>query len=143
MLISDIEQSDSVIHVYVCMRVSSVMSNSATPRTVAFQAPLSMRFPRQEYWSGLPYPPPRDLPNPGIKPASLVSPLHWQVVSLPAQPPRKPYTYVCVCVCTYIYVHTHIHIYIFSFQILFHYRLLRYQCSSLCYIVGPYCQQGF
>ena len=44
---------------------------SATPWTVACQAPLSMEFPRQEYWSGLPFPPPRDLPNPGIKPASL------------------------------------------------------------------------
>ena len=35
--------------------------------TVAFQAPLSIEFPRQEYWSGLPRPPPGDLPNPGIK----------------------------------------------------------------------------
>ncbi|ELR60425.1 hypothetical protein M91_18992, partial [Bos mutus] len=38
------------------------------------QAPLSMGFPRQEYWSGLPFPTPGDLPDPGIKPASLVSP---------------------------------------------------------------------
>jgi len=43
-----------------------------TPWTVAFQAPLSMRFSRQEYWSGLPCPPPGHLPNPGIKPESLV-----------------------------------------------------------------------
>ena len=42
----------------------------ATPWTVAFQAPLSMGFPRQEYWSGLPCPPPGDLPNPGIEPMS-------------------------------------------------------------------------
>ena len=41
--------------------------------TVACQAPLSMRFPRQEYWSGLPFPP-RDLPDPGIEPTSPVSP---------------------------------------------------------------------
>ena len=41
---------------------------------VACQAPLSMGFPRQEYWSKLPLPPPKDLPNPGIKPASM----HWQ-----------------------------------------------------------------
>ena len=40
----------------------------ATPWTVARQAPLSMRFSKQEYWSGLLYPPPGDLPNPGIKP---------------------------------------------------------------------------
>ena len=44
------------------------------PWTVAHQAPLSMRFSRQEYWSGLPFPPPGDLPNTGIKPVSLMSP---------------------------------------------------------------------
>ena len=42
----------------------------ATLWTVAFQAPLSMGFSSQEYWSGLPYPSPRDLPDPGIKPES-------------------------------------------------------------------------
>ena len=42
--------------------------------TVAHQAPLSMGFSRQEYWSGLPFPTPEDLPNPGIKPTSLTSP---------------------------------------------------------------------
>ena len=51
-----------------------VMSSSfATPWTVARQAPLSMRFPRQEYWSGLPFPLPEDLPDPGIEAASLLS----------------------------------------------------------------------
>ena len=44
----------------------SVVSDSATPGTVARQAPLSMEFSRQEYWSGLPCPPPGDLPDPGI-----------------------------------------------------------------------------
>ena len=43
----------------------------ATPWTLACQAPLSMEFSRQEYWSGLPFPFPGDLPNPGIEPASL------------------------------------------------------------------------
>ena len=42
----------------------------ATPCTVACQAPLSMGFPRQEYWSGLPFPSPGDLPDPGINPRS-------------------------------------------------------------------------
>ena len=42
--------------------------------TVAHQAPLSIGFPRQEYWSGLPFPTLGDLPNPGIKPASLATP---------------------------------------------------------------------
>ena len=46
----------------------------ATPWTVAYQAPLSMEFPRQEYWSGLPFPTPGHLPNPEIEPASSLSP---------------------------------------------------------------------
>ena len=46
----------------------------ATPWTVACQAPLSMGFSRQEHWSGLPCPPPGNLPNPGIEPSSLMSP---------------------------------------------------------------------
>ena len=57
--------------------------------TITHQAPLSMGFSRQEYCSGLPCPPPRDLPNPGIKPMSLAF-LHWQVGSLPLAPPRSP-----------------------------------------------------
>ena len=50
------------------------MSDSVTPGTIAHQAFLSMGFPRQEYWSGLPCPLPGDLPDPGTEPASLVSP---------------------------------------------------------------------
>ena len=42
----------------------------ATLWTVAYQAPLSMGFSRQEYWSGLPFPSPGDLPNPGLEPGS-------------------------------------------------------------------------
>ena len=42
----------------------------AIPWTIAHQAPLSMGFSRQEYWSGLPFPPPGGLPDPGIKPSS-------------------------------------------------------------------------
>ena len=49
----------------------SVMSDSfATPWTIARQAPLSVEFSSQEYWSGLPFPTPGDLPNPGIEPTS-------------------------------------------------------------------------
>ena len=61
----------------------------ATPWTVAHQAPLSTGFPRQEYWSGLPFPFPGDLPDPGIElvpPASLV----LQADSLPFEPSEKP-----------------------------------------------------
>ena len=89
MLISDGQQSDLGIHIYVFFHilfhyrllqdiycnslcysvcVCSVVSDSATPWTVAHQAPLSLEFSRQEYQGGLPFPPPRDLPNPGIKP---------------------------------------------------------------------------
>ncbi len=58
----------------------------ATPWTVAHQAPLSMGFSRQEYWSGLPFPTPGDLPNPGIKPGSPA----WLADPLPAEPQGKP-----------------------------------------------------
>ena len=61
----------------------------ATPWTVAHQAPLSMGFSRQEYWSGLPFPSPGDLPNPGIEPRSPI----LQADSLPPEPPGKPLTY--------------------------------------------------
>ena len=63
-----------------------VMSDSAILWTVAHQAPLSMGFPRQEYWSGLPFPFPGDLPNPGIE---LGSPV-LQADSLPSEPPGRP-----------------------------------------------------
>ena len=59
--------------VCVCVCVLSRVQLFATPQTVAHQAPLSMRFPRQEYWSVLPFPPPGDLPDPGVEPSSLVS----------------------------------------------------------------------
>ena len=58
----------------VCVHACSVLSDSSTPWTVAHQAALSMGFSRQEYGSGLPFPPPRDLPDPGIKLKSPVSP---------------------------------------------------------------------
>ena len=59
---------------YVCMlsRFSHVWLHE-TPWTVVYQAPPSMGFSRQEYWSGLPCPPPGDLPDPGIKLVSVVS----------------------------------------------------------------------
>ena len=61
----------------------------ATPWTVAHQAPLSMGFSKQEYWSGLPCPPPRDLPDPGIKAASPASPA-LQADFLPGKPKCIP-----------------------------------------------------
>ena len=58
----------------VFMFSRSAVSDSVTPWTVAHQAPLSMEFSRQEYWSGVPFHPPGDLPDPGIEPMSLASP---------------------------------------------------------------------
>ena len=60
----------------------------ATPWTVAYQAPLSMGFSRQKYWSGLPFPSPGDLPHPGIKPGSSTLQAH----SLPTEPSGKSKT---------------------------------------------------
>ena len=54
----------------VCQVASVVSDSFVTPGTVACQVPVSMGFPRQEYWSGLPFSSPRDLPNAGIKPMS-------------------------------------------------------------------------
>ena len=58
----------------------------ATPWTVAYRAPQSMEFSRQEYWNGLPFPSPGDLPDPGIEPWSPA--LHAD--ALPSEPPGKP-----------------------------------------------------
>ena len=70
------------------------------PWTVAHQAPLSMGFSRQEYWSGWPCPPPGDLLNPGIEPKSYVSCIdRWVLYHL--LPPGKPH----------MYIHTHTHVY--------------------------------
>ena len=57
--------------------------------TVARQAPLSLGFPRQEYWSELPFTPSGNLPNPGLN-LHLLGFLHWQVGTLPLAPPGKP-----------------------------------------------------
>ena len=61
----------------------------ATPWTGAHQAPPSMGFSRQEYWSGLPFPSSGDLPNPGIKPRSPA----LQADALTSEPPGKPCDY--------------------------------------------------
>ena len=66
----------------------------ATLGTVACEDPLSMGFSRQEYWRGLPCPPPGDLPNPGIEPMSLTAPV-CQASSLPLVPAGTPYTCIC------------------------------------------------
>ena len=96
-----------------------VVSNSfATPWTIACQAPLCMGLPKLEYWSGLPFPSPGFLPDPGIE---LASPALAHRIFI-TEPPEKPtelgsmcmfiyniYTYIC------IYTHTHIHVYIHTY----------------------------
>ena len=70
------EQAFHPLHVCVHIRAQSLshVQLFATPLIVASQASLSMGFPRQEYWSRLPFLTPGDVPNPGIKSTSLVSP---------------------------------------------------------------------
>ena len=95
----------------------------AIPWTVVYQASLSMGFSRQEYWSGLPFPSPGDLPDPGIKPRSPA----LQGDALPSEPPG-----------IYIYTHTHI----FNWIILF-LKLCIYTCFELdfwlCWAFGAAC----
>ena len=71
--------------VKVKMKSLSRVQLFATPLTVAYQAPLSMGFSRQECWSGLPFPSPGDLPDPGIEPQSPA----LQAVALLSEPPGK------------------------------------------------------
>ena len=87
---TDISVNSMALTICVCcllLFIHSVGSDSfATPWTAAHQAPLSMGFPRQEYWSELPFLSPGDLPDPGIEP---VSP---EVVGgfSTTEPPRRP-----------------------------------------------------
>ena len=78
-------KSRTTVCVYVCL-VTSVVSDSAIPWTAARQAPLSVELSRQEYWSGLPCPPPGDLPNSRTNPRSPT----LQVDSLASEPQGSP-----------------------------------------------------
>ena len=105
------------VHACVCVHVLSHFSRVqlfATLWTISSQAPLSMGFSREEYWSGLPCPPPGVFLTQGSNtPVSCL--LHWQVSSLPLAPPGKPkyiYTHIYTNKYTYIYIHTHICIYV-------------------------------
>ena len=79
--------------VCACACVLSHVWLFETLRTTAQQAPLSMKFSRQEYWSGLPLPTPENLPDPGVKLVSLASPA-LQVNSFITTPPCKPGIFV-------------------------------------------------
>ena len=75
---------------YVCVYAESLsrVQFCVTPWTIAHQAPLTMELSRPEYWRGLPFPSPGDLPNPGIEPTSLAS-FALAGGCLPAVPPGK------------------------------------------------------
>ena len=75
----------NLLHVKVKVKLLSHVQLFVTPRTIGYQAPPSMGFSRQEYWSGFPFPSPGDLPDPGIKPRS---PALW-ADALPSEPPGK------------------------------------------------------
>ena len=78
----------SFLNINLCVCVSrSVMSNSLNPMVCSHQASLSKGCSRQEYWRGLSFPTPGDLPHPGIEPGSPA----LQANSLLSEPPRKPY----------------------------------------------------
>ena len=78
-----------LLHCFVAVVELSCVQLFSTLRTIARQAPLSMGFSRQEYWSGLPFPPPGNLPDSGIKPTSPASPA-LQVDLLVTELPGKP-----------------------------------------------------
>ena len=84
-----------------CVRAQSLCCGqfSETPWTIARQAPLSMGFFRLEYWSGLPFPSPGNLPNPGIKPRSPA----LQADSLLTEVRRKPHELEIIMVITNVH----------------------------------------
>ena len=79
----------------VKVKLLSCVQLFAIPWTVAYQAPQSMEFSRQEYWSGLPFSSPGDLPDPGIEPESPT----LQADALPSEAPGKP---LCIVMCQFI-----------------------------------------
>ena len=79
-------QFESSVWVKVKVKLLSHVRLFATPCSVAYHAPPSIEFSRQEYWSGLPFPSPGDLPEPGMEPGSS----SLQADALPSEPPGKP-----------------------------------------------------
>ena len=92
-------------YIYCGCLVAKSCLTLVTPGTVAHQASLSMGFPRQEYWSGLPFPPPRDLPNPGSN-LHLQCLLYFKQILHHGVTREMPHTH------THTHTHTLIYIYI-------------------------------
>ena len=92
---------------HACMHTQLLSCVFATPWAVAHLAPLSMGFPRQEYWSGVPFLPPGDLPDSGIKPMSPASPaLSGGVESFTAAPPGKSIYLIYAIYIHILYIYT-------------------------------------
>ena len=87
----------------LCVCALSHVQLLVTPWTVACQAPLSMGFSKQEYWSGLPCPPTGDLPDPGIEPKSLVSPALAGGFFITV-PPGKSYVFLAWALMDYSFI---------------------------------------
>ena len=85
------------IYIYICHLVPKSCLTLATLWSAAYQAPLSMGFPKQEHWSGLPFPSPGDLPDPVIKPVSPALAGRFFIT----EPPENP-------LCVYIHIHIYI-----------------------------------
>ena len=101
-------------HCCCCYQSLTCVQLFAITWTVACQAPLSMGFPRQGYWSGLPFPFPGDLSNPGIKPRSP----SLQADSLPAEAQRKYLIHLTWMIFTIIYLVLQVTVYISYFTLL-------------------------
>ena len=82
------------MYMKVKMKSLSPVRLFENPWTVTYQAQQSMGFSRQKYWSGLPFPSPGDLPNPGIEPGSPA----LQTDALPSEPPGKPRMYINIMI---------------------------------------------
>ena len=110
------------------MKLLSRVRLFVTPWTVAYQAPPSMERSRQEYWSGLPFPSPGDLPDPGIKPRSPT----LQADALPSEPAGKPWCFkpgFKSCVLSLAFINTRE----FSWEMMFQRNCIRYfHESSVC-----------
>ena len=104
-----------VIPGYVCVCACSVVSNSVIPWTVVGQALLSMEFSREEYWSGLPFPPPGNLPDPGIKLGSSVSSIgRW--ILYPCCHLGSPFMYIYLHIYMFDEIRRAVETYIFMFK---------------------------
>ena len=109
------------LHIFdLCVCVCSIISNSfMTPWTVALQAPPSVGFPRQEHWSGLPFPSPGDLPDPGIKPRFPALEDQFFTTSAAWKAPCIIYMHLCVCVCVCVCVQTHAYLCVCIYMCIF------------------------